>query len=532
MTNNSAPINGSFRDGGGVSARWGVSVIDSTVSNHYAGRGGGLYTQDGPMTILRSTIRDNTANGPGGGGAYKDGSTGTVVIAESTFSGNRNILNGRGANGGGLYSTVAIAVSDSTFTDNHTTRDLSAGGAIYASHGGAIVRSLFEDNSVAGRDSDGGAIWTLGNLTIDGSTFRNNSTNGQDGDGGAVHMSHGLVSNSTFVGNQTLGTDSDGGAIAYFGGFPISTAVLAIVNTTIVDNGTAASNSDGGGVYMYYDGNLDVRFSTIAGNRVQHATSRGGGIAFRDPTATTFGNGGITLWHSIVADNMSPGGNPDAFLRIDSLVSNYSLIESTAGLTVGQLAAINAGAGNLTGVDPLLAPIADNGGPTLTRALLPGSPALDAGDPAATFATTNLPRYDQRGFPYDRIAGARVDLGAVETQPTPAFADFDHDFDVDGADVLAWQRGLGTSAPDGTKAAGDADNDADVDADDLSIWQAQFGAPTTAATANATSVAEDVDALAISNSRADIDSLFAAGDFTVLFSDAKTTSRKLRTVRR
>ena len=69
------------------------------------------------------------------------------------------------------------------------------------------------------------------------------------------------------------------------------------------------------------------------------------------------------------------------------------------------------GANNLVGVDPLLGPLANNGGPTLTHQPLPGSPVIDAGDPAIP----SPPATDQRGFA--RIFGAAVDLGSVEVQP-------------------------------------------------------------------------------------------------------------------
>src|SRR5262249_5019042 len=67
--------------------------------------------------------------------------------------------------------------------------------------------------------------------------------------------------------------------------------------------------------------------------------------------------------------------------------------------------------GDLINVNPLLGPLQDNGGPTRTHALLPGSPALEAGDNA------EAPAYDQRGPGFPRIAGAAIDIGAFEVQP-------------------------------------------------------------------------------------------------------------------
>jgi hypothetical protein len=83
------------------------------------------------------------------------------------------------------------------------------------------------------------------------------------------------------------------------------------------------------------------------------------------------------------------------------------------------------GSGSLTGpgdqinTDPLLGPLQNNGGPTLTHELLPGSPAIDAGDPSFT----PPPLYDQRGPGFDRVVNDRIDIGSFEVQsgsPTPS----------------------------------------------------------------------------------------------------------------
>lgn len=79
---------------------------------------------------------------------------------------------------------------------------------------------------------------------------------------------------------------------------------------------------------------------------------------------------------------------------------------------------VNDGNGNVIGglmhgvINPLLAPLADNGGPTQTHALLPGSPAVNGGEPFAAAP----PNFDQRGSPFPRVAGGRIDMGAFESQ--------------------------------------------------------------------------------------------------------------------
>ena len=81
--------------------------------------------------------------------------------------------------------------------------------------------------------------------------------------------------------------------------------------------------------------------------------------------------------------------------------------------------------GNLIGgtvhglIDPLLRPLADYGGPTHTLGLAPGSPAINAGNPSAVAGAGGVPLYDQRGVPFDRIIGGRIDIGAFEFRNPP-----------------------------------------------------------------------------------------------------------------
>jgi hypothetical protein len=74
------------------------------------------------------------------------------------------------------------------------------------------------------------------------------------------------------------------------------------------------------------------------------------------------------------------------------------------------------GPGDQINTDPLLGPLQDNGGPTQTHALLPGSPAIDAGDPNFN----PPPFYDQRGPDFFRLRNNRIDIGSFEVQNGPA----------------------------------------------------------------------------------------------------------------
>ena len=124
-------------------------------------------------------------------------------------------------------------------------------------------------------------------------------------------------------------------------------------------------------------------------------------------------------------------------------------------------------------IDPLLAPLADNGGLTETHALQAGSPAINYGDSAAVAGVGDVPLFDQRGTGFDRVQQGRIDIGAYESPLLPPSAEFDGDGFVTGLDFLAWQRGFGSQSA--STADGDADGDLDVDAADLGFWEDQYG---------------------------------------------------------
>ena len=109
-------------------------------------------------------------------------------------------------------------------------------------------------------------------------------------------------------------------------------------------------------------------------------------------------------------------------------------------------------------IDPQLGPLAYNGGPMLpdgqgmlTHALLPGSPAIDAGDPTAVAGMDDVPLHDQRGMPFSRVANgddipeARIDIGAFEWQPNPLPGDYNYSGVVDAADYVLWRKTLGSN---------------------------------------------------------------------------------------
>ena len=160
-------------------------------------------------------------------------------------------------------------------------------------------------------------------------------------------------------------------------------------------------------------------------------------------------NGLISVSHSIIAGNYAGFGSPELFTLSSLIVADYSLIGDTAGLTPTQLANLNAGTGNILNQDPLLGPLVYNGGPVfadgskmLTHVLLPGSPAIDAGDPAAIAGMNGVPEFDQRGMPWGRVVGGRIDMGAFELQANPLAGDYNFNGVVDAADYTVWRNTL------------------------------------------------------------------------------------------
>ena len=133
----------------------------------------------------------------------------------------------------------------------------------------------------------------------------------------------------------------------------------------------------------------------------------------------------VTVVNSTVSGNSAAicGGSAARTVEIGNTILNANR-QGIIGGTVtsdGYNLSSDDGGGFLTGpgdqinTNPLLSPLQDNGGPTFTQALLPGSPAIDAGDPGFTPPPFN----DQRGCPFDRVFNGRIDIGSFETQPPP-----------------------------------------------------------------------------------------------------------------
>ncbi len=369
-------------------------------------------------------------------------------------------------NGGGIASSGVLSIRESIIRQNSCGDD---GGAVSQFQEALEIVDSYISGNQAG-ESGGGVYCRCPSTLIQRSVFAGN-TAGRDG--GGIWRSDGefLGENSTFSDNTA---NYDGGGI--YNNYGPMTLTQVTVSGNIAGGG-------GGGLYI--DWGCELQWCTITGNRSGFQTplnAGGGGIKFERV-------GSATLVSSIVSGNIdASGAAPD----IDNLRSAYSFSQLTARNT---LVGYNASSwlpeaplgspdanGNLIGgrlhgaIDPLLGPLADNGGPTPTHALLTGSPAIDAGDPALVAGAAGTPEFDQRGAAYTRVAGERVDMGAFEAQAASGAlgADFNLDGQVDGDDLLVWQRGVGKTGVV-TLRHGDATGDGDVDGNDLAVWRARFG---------------------------------------------------------
>jgi hypothetical protein len=372
-----------------------LMLTNCTIEDNSAnseGGGGGMFNY-GTATVTNCAIEDNSAGQ--GGGIYNGGN---VTVIGSTIAGNSAPA------GGGILniSGSMLTITDSTIAGNTSFEGL--GGGIYNDAGTtSITTSNITQNSAA--NGGGGIFNNDGSLTIAGTTLADNS--GHDG-GGILNDTEGTVT----VTNATI---SDNSATNTGGGISNLVGTLIVTNTSIAGN----SAPYGGGIFNYVSSTLTAVNCTIAYNVATSGSGSGAGLDVGDGTAT--------LENTIVALNTdgAGGGAPADDIALHWLLDSVTGTISSASAynlfgTGGAGGLINGINGNQDGVaDPGLGALADNGGPTQTIALLPGSPALGAGSNALAVDAQGSPlTTDQRGPGFARIMNGTVDIGAFEVQAT------------------------------------------------------------------------------------------------------------------
>ena len=328
-----------------------------------------------------------------------------------------------GDDGDGILNSGTLTLTNSTVSGNTASNE---GGGIF-NYGTLTLTNSTVSGNTASRD--GGGILNTGTMTLTDSTVSGNIASGSFNAGGG-----GILNNSTLTMINSTVNGNFGGGILNNGG------LLTLSNSTVSNN--TGSGFVGGIVNI---GTLSVSNSTIRGN-----TGVGGGSGgIRNDSGT------LTVTNTIIAGNTAATG-PDCSGSPTSL--GHNLIGDASGCGYAAATGDLVGTGDAP-IDPLLGPLADNGGPTKTHALLPGSPAIDHIPVENCTVIT-----DQRGIA--RPQGAGCDIGAFEANP----GDANGDGVVNVADLRIVAAALGTTHP-----RADLNNDGIVDIRDLAIVAINLG---------------------------------------------------------
>lgn len=378
-------------EGGGIAAK-GLYLQNSSITNNLAsgaktgtgtnkyGAIGGGAISNAIAYVYNSHIDGNTVSGSTGVGFAMGGGLVALIVdvEKSTISNNSASLvagsaSGPGAKymamGGGLVPLAGGQLSASTISGNSATCTNSSAPSspnVFCLGGGLFSLSL-----PVGGPSPGAGTMYVKYSTISG--------NRSDFFGGGVSSKYNIeLEQSTVSGNSAVG--GAGVALSNFKYGNGSTLPQAMIyNSTIASNQAAYADA-GAGI-------LDVPFAPS------------GGSATPIP---------ITLVSSIVANNSGAGVPSDIYLP-----DSYSLtIAGANDLVMSASSNITLPGGTLS-ADPMLGPLANNGGPTLTMGLLAGSPALDVGSNPNNYAS------DQRGNGFPRVVGVAPDIGAFEGIAVP-----------------------------------------------------------------------------------------------------------------
>jgi predicted outer membrane repeat protein len=340
--------------------------------------------------------------------ALNDASCAVIQLSATTF--NEHITIGRDAYINGVAGAIVNggqsgAVITINANVNVTLAHLTVTNGQSSDVGGGILDNgnlTASDLTVRGNSAahSGGGIYIHGNLTLNSSTVMSNTAD--LGGGIYVYPLYGNLemNDSTVNGNTSTG---DGGGIWNGGGG------LVVHRSTISGN---AADQNAGGVYVNPATPVSFSESTIAFNLANaagaHASATGGGIEVITETDVVYLKNSIldsnfveacSLFCFPIPDNCA-GPLISQDYNLISFVSNPCIISGTTGH-------------NITNQGALLGPLAHNGGPTQTHALLKGSPAIDAIFYGQNGCGSN-PTTDQRGWSRPYPAGKNCDVGAYE----------------------------------------------------------------------------------------------------------------------
>jgi hypothetical protein len=349
-----------------------LSISDLTIANGNSTHGvASCIDSSGNVALRRAVVTGCEASGGSpltfGGAiraAYLEMASSTISESHSSAAGDNVAI------GGGAYVIGDATLLDSTISGNTVLAEtpgdgtyyLSAGGGLYVRGALTLSRSVLSRNAVYVPSFTygwGGGIFVRADAVVEASTFNNNFATLGGGLYKAAFSHYGDPGTTLGVGNSTFSNN-----YAIMGAGLASERPATITSSTFSANfGTAGA----GGVWIKAEANLVLQSSIVARNR----------------TGDYYG-----LYCDLIARGGVTGANNLVIVAGDTTV-----------LPVDTIA-----------LDPILGPLADNGGPTPTVLLYRGSPALDAGANPAAFDN------DQRGPGFDRVIGTAPDIGALELQ--------------------------------------------------------------------------------------------------------------------
>jgi hypothetical protein len=375
--------------GGGIYATTRLTVSDSVISANQSGDGGagGAGADD---------ERANGGNGGvggdagGGGGIYAPGGTTSLTITNTTISGNRAGSGGSGGNGGAGGTLGGLATGGTGGT-----------GGFGGPGGGLFV---------------GGETLAIANSTLSGNSAGAGGTGGRGGDG------------------NTGGAGGPGQTGGYAGGIASLENQINLTNVTLAHNSagigghggnggpgadTGGNGGDGGNGARGGHGGALLTANLAGSDSLVNGTLSGNAAGAAGPGGSGGkGGGGAT------GTNGPPGAGGDIFggqpgvgsaLNLaNTIMVGGSVPACTGFITNGGHNVFADGCLGPPGPNPLLGPLQDNGGPTETMALQPGSPAIDLVPPLAA----QCPATDQRGV--SRPVGSACDAGSYEVAPPSA----------------------------------------------------------------------------------------------------------------
>lgn len=397
ITNSLFTLNNASSPGGAIRNYGTLTIEDSILAHNTAVQdGGAIYNSGGLVSIHNTQVFSNTTQTNAGGIGNVGGD---ITITGSSIVDNQASLNGGGlSNNGGQ-----LTINGGTIAENLAA---NFGGGIFNDGQLNINGVLIERNEAEVPYRGGGFFQLSGTAVLDHVTLRTNRAD--IGGGISIHEGDVDINFSSLIANH-----------AVFGGAVNNSGLLTLTNSLVYSNTAIA---EGAGIYNY-DLSGGQEFDPV---RLVNVTISENHSIPPDPTAshglfadnghvelinsTVINNGGYGIRHNgtgstITIENTILAGHPSGNCHDGITSAGFNISsDDTCALTLP---------GDRPETDPLLEPLADNGGPTLSYMPQPGSPAIDGGQCLPGVET------DQRGFP--RFYGEACDVGAVEVQPRPLY---------------------------------------------------------------------------------------------------------------